>query len=73
MAPCKSGLLPEGLPCINKNIETRNKNIETRNKNIEIVDFFDSSGVVAYTDYPVSGKKFDPLVEVQTIWLLLGQ
>ena len=21
MAPCKSGLLPEGLPCINNNIE----------------------------------------------------
>ena len=28
MAPCKSGLLPEGLPCINNNIE-----IEIENRN----------------------------------------
>ena len=25
MAPCKSGLLPEGLPCINNNIEIENR------------------------------------------------
>ena len=36
-----------------------------------IIDFLDSSGVVTYTDYPVSVKKIDSLIEVQTISLLL--
>ena len=34
MAPCKSGLLPEGLPCINNNIEI--EKYRNRNRNLEI-------------------------------------